>query len=113
MHGVGHRAGQHVGGVSFRNMGAYAQGAYAVTDPLKTAAGVRYTDDKSSGFVMSRNWSFVGAPGTFVAPSNPHLRPRLEHAELRVLREHPFAQADLDAEPGPRRPLHRRRTHCF
>jgi len=44
---------------SFLNLGAYAQGTYALTDKLKLTAGIRYTDDTSKGTVFQRRYTFL------------------------------------------------------
>lgn len=50
----------------FRNLGAYAQGTYKITDQLSLTAGFRYTVDKVTGFGRSRRFKFsqaaIGGP---------------------------------------------------
>ncbi|WP_177198285.1 TonB-dependent receptor [Novosphingobium sp. CF614] len=40
--------------VKYINMGAYAQGTYALTDQLKATAGLRYTYDRSRGTAIAK-----------------------------------------------------------
>jgi iron complex outermembrane receptor protein len=63
-----------IGKIRFINMGAYAQGTYALTDQLKFTAGVRYTYDRSRGMAIGRRRLFVADPANplaYVAPQAP------------------------------------------
>jgi len=51
------------GGISYRDIGVYAQSSYSLTDQLKLTAGLRYTDDRSIGKVENVTYYFP-APNT-------------------------------------------------
>ena len=48
------------GGVTYENMAVYAQGTYDITEQWDVTAGVRYTDDKTTGKVTDTINYFPG-----------------------------------------------------
>ena len=48
--------------IGYRNLGAYAQATYALTDQLKVTGGIRYTSDKVRATANQFNYTF-GGPG--------------------------------------------------
>jgi iron complex outermembrane receptor protein len=75
-----------LGKIKYINMGAYAQGTYAVTDQLKLTAGVRYTYDRTRGISIARRWTFVPTtnPLAFVPPSPPTCSPLYPAPDCRI-----------------------------
>ncbi|WP_177198305.1 TonB-dependent receptor [Novosphingobium sp. CF614] len=64
------RSTPQYGSIKFVNMATYAQATYALTEQIKTTAGIRYTYDRSWG--KSRGYIYTYSPttpGTFVAPT--------------------------------------------
>jgi iron complex outermembrane receptor protein len=61
--------GDFFGTISYRNLGVYSQGTYALTDKLKLTAGARYTWDKSdgTGSVTSYAFSDPADPSAYVS----------------------------------------------
>jgi iron complex outermembrane receptor protein len=53
--------GYRVGGIDYRNIGAYAQSTYALTDTLNLTAGLRYTWDRSESSVEAVAYRFPSA----------------------------------------------------
>jgi len=61
------------GGVTYENAAVYAQGTYDLTDEWNVTAGVRYTDDKTTGKVTDTVNYFPGVLGGGFFPSNGQL----------------------------------------
>ncbi|WP_317930879.1 TonB-dependent receptor [Halioxenophilus sp. WMMB6] len=56
------------GGAEYTNQAVYAQATYNMTETLALTAGLRYTDDKTTGYANETIYHFpTVAPGTFAA----------------------------------------------
>jgi iron complex outermembrane receptor protein len=49
---------RQIGTVTYRDYAGYGQGTYAIFDKLKFTAGIRYTDDRTTGEVTRELWTF-------------------------------------------------------
>jgi iron complex outermembrane receptor protein len=60
---------QNVGEITYRDYAAYGQATYSILDNLKFTAGLRVTDDSTTGQMAKDQWKFTAPPYTVPAHS--------------------------------------------
>jgi iron complex outermembrane recepter protein len=85
------------GGVTYENPAAYAQGTYDFNDQWSLTAGIRFTKDKTKGYVNDHIYQFPGNP----SPINyyPYISETFERRTPKTNSDKPTWMVDVDYNP--------------